>query len=73
MKEGFADGSSGGMIAAGIFAGAFAIGLTVIGVGIYRHVPGNPPIITTTQPLPPTQGGKRRTRRSRPRRGTRRV
>lgn len=66
MEEGFADRSSGGVIAAGIFAGAFVIGLMVIGVKMYNYTPDN-------QPLPPTQGGKRRTRRFRPRRGTRRV
>ncbi len=74
MEEGFSDGSSVALIGAGIFIGAFATGLAVIGRGIYYHVPGNPATITTNQTLPPpTQGGKRRTRRSRPRRGTRRV
>ena len=73
MEEGFSDGSSVALIGAGIFIGAFATGLAVIGRGIYYHEPGNPATITTNPPLPPTQGGKRRTRRSRPRRGTRRV
>jgi len=64
MEEGFSDGSSVALIGAGIFIGAFATGLAVIGRGIYYHVPGNPATITTNPPLP-TQGGKRRTRRSR--------
>jgi hypothetical protein len=72
MEEGFSDGSSGALIGAGIFGGLFFSALIFIGVKVYYHVPGNPATITTTPPLP-TQGGKRRTRRSRPHRGTRRV
>jgi hypothetical protein len=75
MEEEFLDGSSGLVIASDIIGGLFfsiVIGIC-IGIGVTRYRENNPPTATTNPPLPPTQGGKRRTRRSRPRRGTRRV
>jgi|688.fasta_scaffold2281365_1 hypothetical protein len=68
MEEGFEGGIPiGGVI--GIGAGLIAI--TVFAVKLANW---QPPNNNLEQPLlQPTAGGKRRTRRSRPRRGTRRV
>ena len=82
MEEEFEDGPSGGVIAAvavsGIVAGGVFSSLIyfIIKGDLLNHLFGNPApttTATTNPPLPPTQGGKRRTRRSRPHRGTRRV
>ena len=77
MEEGFSDGSSGALIGVGIFGGIFFSAVIGIGIGIavskYFKTSDNPTITTNQTLPPPTQGGKRRTRRSRPRRGTRRV
>ncbi len=79
MEEGFADGSSDGLIAATAVAGVVAGGVMTsliyffIKGRLWNHLGVNP-ATTSTQPLPSTtQGGKRQTRRSRPHRGTRRV